>query len=37
VRVRGRTVTVRLRPRRLLPFVADALAHTAEARAGAAR
>jgi hypothetical protein len=37
VRVRGRTVTVRLRPRRLLPFVADALTHTAEARAGAAR
>ena len=37
VRVRGRTVTVRLRPRRLLPFVADALAHTAEARAGAGR
>jgi hypothetical protein len=35
VRVRGRTVTVRLRPRGLLPFVADALAHTAEARAGA--
>ena len=37
VRVRGRAVTVRLRPRRLLPFVADALTHTAEARAGAGR
>jgi len=37
VRVRGRTVTVRLRPRRLLPLVADALTHTAEARAGAGR
>ena len=36
VMVRGRLVRVRLRPRGLLPFVADALASTAEARAGAA-
>jgi hypothetical protein len=35
VRVHGRQVRVLLRPRRLLPFVADALASTAEARAGA--
>jgi hypothetical protein len=37
VTVRGRLVHVRLRPRGLLPFVADALTSTAEARAGAAR
>ena len=37
VAVRGRLVRVRLRPHGLLPFVADALATTAEARAGAAR
>jgi hypothetical protein len=37
VRVSGRLVRVRLRPRGLLPFVADALASTAEARAGAGR
>jgi hypothetical protein len=37
VTVRGRLVRVRLRPRGLVPFVADALASTAEARAGAGR
>jgi hypothetical protein len=37
VTVRGRLVRVRLRPHGLLPFVADALASTAEARAGAGR
>ena len=37
VQVRGRRVRVHLRPRHLLPVVADALSSTAEARAGAAR
>ena len=36
VTVHGPLVRVRLRPHGLLPFVADALAITAEARAGAA-
>jgi len=34
VRVRGRTVRVRVRPLSPLPGVADLLAHTARARAG---
>lgn len=34
VRVRGRQVRVSLRPRRLLPLVADALSSSADAKAG---